>query len=130
MAAIRRAARLGDGWFPSLISPQEVMRGRDRLAELAASYGRPAPVIAIGGAAFVGGGPGAQAEIAAGISGGYGRPLEEVAEIPLTGQPKEVAERLAEYRAAGATHAVLGISGGDWRAQVELLAEAKALMPS
>ncbi|MGR6913647.1 LLM class flavin-dependent oxidoreductase [[Actinomadura] parvosata] len=129
VAAIRRAARLGDGWFPSLISPQEVTRGQARLAELAASYGRPAPVIAIGGAAFVGGGPGAQAEIAAGISGGYGRPLEEVAEIPLTGQPKEVAERLAEYRAAGASHAVLGISGGDWRSQVELLAEAKALMP-
>ncbi|NJP98311.1 LLM class flavin-dependent oxidoreductase [Nonomuraea sp. FMUSA5-5] len=129
-AAIRRAGRLGDGWFPSLISPQEVMRGRDRLAELAASYGRPAPVIAIGGAAFVGGGPGAQAEIAAGISGGYGRPLEEVAELPLTGQQKEVAERLAEYRAAGASHAVLGISGGDWRSQVELLAEAKSLMQS
>ncbi|TYB59076.1 LLM class flavin-dependent oxidoreductase [Nonomuraea sp. PA05] len=127
-AAIRRAARLGDGWFPSLISPEEVARGRDRLAELAAGHGRPAPVIAIGGAAHVGGGAAAQAEIAAGISGGYGRPLEEVAGIPLTGQPEEVAERLAEYRAAGAGHAVIGVSGGDWRAQVDLLAEVRALL--
>ncbi|MEV0999734.1 LLM class flavin-dependent oxidoreductase [Nonomuraea sp. NPDC050202] len=127
-AAIRRAARLGDGWFPSLISPQEVARGRVRLAELADGHGRPAPVIAIGGAAHVGGGPAAQAEIASGISGAYGRPLEEVAGIPLTGQPEEVAERLAEYRAAGASHAVIGVSGGDWRAQVDLLAEAKDLL--
>lgn len=100
-AAIRRAAAFGDGWFPSLISPQDVARGRARLAELADGHGRPAPVIAIGGAAHLGGGATAQAEIAAGISGAYGRPLEEVAGIPLTGQPKEVAERLAEYRAAG-----------------------------
>ncbi|UBU13295.1 LLM class flavin-dependent oxidoreductase [Nonomuraea gerenzanensis] len=128
MAAIRRAARLGDGWFPSLISPEEVARGRAGLHELAAGHGRPAPVITIGGAAHVGGGPAAQAEIAAGISSGYGRPLAEVAGIPLTGQPAEVAERLAEYRAAGASHAVIGISGGDWRAQVELLAEVKGLL--
>ncbi|MGW3347654.1 LLM class flavin-dependent oxidoreductase [Nonomuraea rubra] len=127
-AAIRRAAAFGDGWFPSLISPQEVARGRARLAELADGHGRPAPVIAIGGAAHLGGGATAQAEIAAGISGAYGRPLEEVAGIPLTGQPKEVAERLAEYRAAGASHAVIGISGGDWRRQVELLAEVRHLL--
>ncbi|GAA2210318.1 hypothetical protein GCM10009850_057770 [Nonomuraea monospora] len=127
-AAIRRAARLGNGWFPSLISPEEVARGRDRLAELASEHRRPTPVIAIGGTAHVGGGPAAQAEIASGISGAYGRPLEEVAGIPLTGQPEEVAERLAEYRAAGASHAVIGVSGGDWRAQVDLLAEVRALL--
>ncbi|TMR17493.1 LLM class flavin-dependent oxidoreductase [Nonomuraea zeae] len=50
-AAIRRAARLGDGWFPSLISPREVADGGKRLAELAAAHGRPAPAIAIGGVA-------------------------------------------------------------------------------
>ncbi|MCF6473742.1 LLM class flavin-dependent oxidoreductase [Nonomuraea sp. MG754425] len=128
-AAIRRAARLGDGWFPSLVSPAEVAAGRDRLAELTAAHGRPSSVIAIGAVALVGGGPSAQAEIAAGVSAGYGRPLEEVASIPLTGPPAQVAERLAEYRAAGAAHAVVGISGGDWRAQVELLAEVSSLLP-
>ncbi|GAA3474116.1 LLM class flavin-dependent oxidoreductase [Nonomuraea roseola] len=129
-AAIRRAARLGDGWFPSLISPSEVAEGGKHLAELAAQHGRPAPVIAIGGAAALGSGPGvpSRAEIAEGISGAYGRPLEDVIEIPLTGQPKEVAERLAVYREAGAEHAIIGISGGDWRAQVDLLAEARNLL--
>jgi hypothetical protein len=56
------------------------------------------------------------------------RPLEEVAGIPLTGRPEVVAERLAEYRSAGASHALIGIADGDWRAQVELLAEVKDLM--
>ncbi|MEU8246310.1 LLM class flavin-dependent oxidoreductase [Nonomuraea sp. NPDC048916] len=129
-AAIRRAARLGDGWFPSLISPGEVDKGGRRLAELAAGHGRPAPVIAIGGAGALGTGPGvpSREEIASGIGGAYGRPLEEVIEIPLTGHPREAAERLAVYRDAGARHAIIGISGGDWRAQVDLLAEVRSLL--
>ncbi|WP_345572543.1 LLM class flavin-dependent oxidoreductase [Nonomuraea rosea] len=131
-AAIRRAARLGDGWFPSLISPRELAEGRARLAGLAAAHGRSAPVIAIGGAAALGTGPGlpSRAEIATGISGAYGRPLAEVMEIPLTGRPKEAAERLDAYREAGARHAVIGISGGDWRTQVDLLAEVRDLLRS
>ncbi|MFB4276457.1 LLM class flavin-dependent oxidoreductase [Nonomuraea sp. MTCD27] len=129
-AAIRRAARLGDGWFPSLISPHEVASGRARLAELAAGHDRPAPLIAIGGTAALGTGPGlpSREEIASNIATGYGRPLQDVIDLPLTGHPKAAAERLAEYREAGATHAVIGISGGDWRAQVDLLAEVRSLL--
>jgi alkanesulfonate monooxygenase SsuD/methylene tetrahydromethanopterin reductase-like flavin-dependent oxidoreductase (luciferase family) len=129
-AAIRRAARLGDGWFPSLITSRELAEGGVRLAELASGHGRPAPVIAIGGVAALGGGPGvpSREEIASGISSAYGRPLEEATGIPLTGHPKEAAERLAAYRDAGAGHAVIGISGDDWRAQVDLLAEVRSLL--
>ncbi|MFB4313747.1 LLM class flavin-dependent oxidoreductase [Actinomadura sp. 21ATH] len=128
--AIRRAARLGDGWFPSLISSREVAEGGARLAGLAAEHGRPAPAIAIGGTAALGTGPGvpSREEIAAGISGAYGRPLDEVLGVPLTGTPEEAAGRLAAYRDAGAAHAVIGLAGGDWRAQVDLLAEARALL--
>ncbi|MEU8143191.1 LLM class flavin-dependent oxidoreductase [Nonomuraea sp. NPDC048901] len=128
--AIRRAARLGDGWFPSLISSQEVAEGRERLAELAARYGRAVPVIAIGGTAALGTGPGvpSRERLAANISGAYGRTLDDVMEIPLTGQPKEAAEKLNAYREAGASHAVIGISGGNWRAQVDLLAEVQDLL--
>ncbi|MFI0357411.1 LLM class flavin-dependent oxidoreductase [Actinomadura sp. 9N407] len=129
-AAIRRAARLGDGWFPSLITPREVAEGRAWLAELAAEHGRSAPVIAIGGAAALGNGPGVPSsnEMASGISAAYGRPLEEVAQIPLTGHPEQAAEKLAAYRDAGADHAVIGISGDDWQAQVDLLAQARTLL--
>ncbi|XVQ15567.1 LLM class flavin-dependent oxidoreductase [Spirillospora sp. CA-255316] len=129
-AAIRRAARLGDGWFPSLISPEEVAEGAERLAEQATGHGRPVPVVAIGGTCALGTGPGlpSREDLASGISGAYGRPLEEVLDIPLTGKPEEAAERLAAYRAAGARHAVIGVAGPGWRAQVDLLAEVRALL--
>lgn len=128
-AAIRRAAHLGDGWFPSLISPEEVATGRARLAELASEYGRRTPIIAIGGTSALGGdGLPTREEIAAGISGAYGRPLDEVIGLPLTGSPEQAAERLAAYREAGASHAVIGIAGGDWRTQVDALAQTRALL--
>ncbi|WP_188189190.1 LLM class flavin-dependent oxidoreductase [Nonomuraea sp. SYSU D8015] len=127
-AAIRRAARVGDGWFPSLISPREVAEGGKRLAEAAAEQARPIPVIAIGGTAALGTGVPSREEIASGISAAYGRPLDEVIDIPLTGHPKEVAEKLSAYRDAGASHAIIGIAGGDWRAQVDLLAEVRTLL--
>lgn len=42
-AAMRRAARLGDGWIPSLITPEEFRTGVARVAELAAGAGRQVP---------------------------------------------------------------------------------------
>jgi alkanesulfonate monooxygenase SsuD/methylene tetrahydromethanopterin reductase-like flavin-dependent oxidoreductase (luciferase family) len=128
--ALRRAARLGDGWFPSLVPPREVAAGAGRLAGLAAHHGRPVPVIAVGAAAALGPGPDVpgREEIATGISRGYGRPLDQVMPIPITGRPAEAAERLAAYRDAGADHVVIGVSGGDWRHQCALLAEARAAL--
>jgi alkanesulfonate monooxygenase SsuD/methylene tetrahydromethanopterin reductase-like flavin-dependent oxidoreductase (luciferase family) len=128
--ALRRAARLGDGWFPSLVPPREVAAGAGRLAELAAQHRRPVPVIAVGAAGALGTGPGVptREEIASGISRGYGKPLEQAVPIPITGHPAEAAERLAAYRDAGAGHLVMGVSGGDWRGQCDLLAEARALL--
>ncbi|MFF0321654.1 LLM class flavin-dependent oxidoreductase [Nonomuraea angiospora] len=129
-AAIRRAALLGDGWFPSLVPPREVAEGRALLAELAAGRGRPAPVVAIGGTAALGTGDGvpSREEIASGVAAAYGRPLEEVLPIPLTGPPEQAAEALAAYRDAGAGHAVIGVAGGDWRIQVDLLAKVRDLL--
>ncbi|MEW9550018.1 LLM class flavin-dependent oxidoreductase [Nonomuraea sp. NPDC050783] len=126
--AIRRTARLGDGWFPSLIGPEQVAEGRARLGSLAAEHGRSASTIAIGCAAALGPGVPTRAELAAGLAAAYSRPPAEVLDIPLTGSPEEVAERLAAYRAAGAAHAVIGVSGGDWRKQVDLLAETRTLL--
>ena len=39
-AALRRAARLGDGWIASQLSPEEARHGRQRLHALAAAAGR------------------------------------------------------------------------------------------
>ncbi|TDC99285.1 LLM class flavin-dependent oxidoreductase [Nonomuraea deserti] len=125
--AIRRAARLGDGWFPSLISPDQVAEGAKLLADLAAEHGRPAPVIAIGATGVLSGGP-SREEIASSISTAYDRPIGEVIDIPLSGRPEEAAERLAAYREAGARHAIVGVAGDDWRAEVDRLAEVRGLV--
>ena len=42
-AAQKRAARLGDGWIPSLITPAEFRAGVDRVKELARAEGRAVP---------------------------------------------------------------------------------------
>jgi probable F420-dependent oxidoreductase len=42
-AAMRRTARLGDGWIPSLITPEELRAGVQKVQELAAAAGRQVP---------------------------------------------------------------------------------------
>ena len=42
-AAVRRTARLGDGWMPSFITPEEFKAGWDRIQELAVAEGRTVP---------------------------------------------------------------------------------------
>lgn len=126
--AIRRAARLGDGWFPSLLPEDELAEASSRLAEFATAHGRTTPAIAIGTAGALGSGVPTREEIATGLGKAYGIPAERAAEIPFTGRPSEAAQRLAAYHRAGAHHVVMGFSGGDWRRQCELLAEARALL--
>ncbi|MEX2221281.1 MAG: TIGR03619 family F420-dependent LLM class oxidoreductase [Candidatus Rokuibacteriota bacterium] len=42
-AAMRRTARLGDGWIPSFITPEELRPGVQKVQELAAAAGRQVP---------------------------------------------------------------------------------------
>src|SRR4030095_184299 len=42
-AAQKRTARLGDGWMPSFITPDEFRAGMERLQDLAAAEGREVP---------------------------------------------------------------------------------------
>jgi alkanesulfonate monooxygenase SsuD/methylene tetrahydromethanopterin reductase-like flavin-dependent oxidoreductase (luciferase family) len=132
--AIRRAASLGDGWFPSLIRPDELAVGAARLREQRPA-GRPHATICIGATGALGNGTHeadapTQAQLAADIADAYRRPLDEVRDVPLTGLPAAVAERLARYAEAGAHHAVVGLAGGRWRQQCDLLAEVRALLQS
>ncbi|AXB48408.1 dehydrogenase [Amycolatopsis albispora] len=124
--ARRRAARFGDGWFPSLIPVDEVVRGRGHLAELAAEYERPLPTVTVGGVVSFGGT--SAEDLAAQIAGGYGMAPERARRVPITGTPDEAADRFAEYAAAGVDHLVLGVGGGDWREQVDRLARARLLL--
>ncbi|MGC7099733.1 LLM class flavin-dependent oxidoreductase [Amycolatopsis lurida] len=124
--ARRRAARFGDGWFPSLVPVDEVIRGRGQLAELAGEYERPLPTVTVGGVVSFGGT--SAADLAEQIAGGYGMAIERARRVPITGTPDDAADRFAEYAAAGVDHLVLGIGGGDWREQVDRLAQARVLL--
>ncbi|WP_405062495.1 LLM class flavin-dependent oxidoreductase [Kribbella sp. NBC_01505] len=118
--ALRRAAGLGDGWFPSLVKPADVAAGRSWLA---GQTDRPMTV-AVGATGALGHQVKTAAELEAAISSGYGIPATGV---PITGSPAQAAERLAEFQQAGAGHLVMGFADGDWREQCDLLAAAVSL---
>ncbi|MEV5594612.1 LLM class flavin-dependent oxidoreductase [Streptomyces sp. NPDC052496] len=129
-AAVRRAALLGDGWFPSPAPAAEVAEGTVHLAELTAALGRKPPVVAVGAVAALGTEPGlpGRADIAAGLAEAHGAPAGRYAEVPVTGGAREAAERLHSYCGAGVSRVLVGFAGGDWRRQVELLAEVRDLV--
>ena len=129
-ASRRRAAAHGDSWFPSMITPDDVAAGAAHLAELCAGQGRAdAPAVAVGGSVLLGAAALSDvlsAHVGALISG-YGVPAHVAPELPLTGAPAAVGERLRAYAAAGARHIVLGLISDDWHQQCDLLAEAVRL---
>lgn len=103
-AALRRAARVGDAWFPMWMSPQDIAQHAERLAELAAEAGRPAPGIALVAFCNVGADRAVLREQSAEfIRNQYGMPFEKIERWALLGDVDEVAERIGEYRAAGVT---------------------------
>lgn len=119
--ALLRAALAGDGWFPSLISPSDVAAGAARLVDLADSP----RVIAVGATGALGDRVKTAQEIETAIGSAYG---SSATGIPITGNPREAAARLAEFDQSGAHHVVMGFADGDWRDQCDLLAEAVALL--
>jgi alkanesulfonate monooxygenase SsuD/methylene tetrahydromethanopterin reductase-like flavin-dependent oxidoreductase (luciferase family) len=122
--ALRRTARFGDAWLPMWLDPEQVAESRERLAELAAEHGRPAPGVAL--VAFVNvcddraAGRGEAAEL---IRRQYGMPFEKVERWALVGPVDEVAARLAAYREAGVDGFVLSAAHPRPLEQVGLLAE-------
>jgi alkanesulfonate monooxygenase SsuD/methylene tetrahydromethanopterin reductase-like flavin-dependent oxidoreductase (luciferase family) len=122
--ALRRTARFGDAWLPMWLDPDQVAENRERLAELAAEHGRPAPGVAL--VAFVNicsDRAAGRAEAAGLIQRQYGMPFEKVERWALVGPVDEVAERLAAYREAGVDGFCLSPAHPRPLEQVELLAE-------
>lgn len=125
-AAMRRAVLYGDGWAPSLISPENLAPKVVRLRELADELGRPVPWITVGGHAILADAPDAVESFVRVLVDLQGMSPEEAAGVPVTGGPAQVADRLAAYAEAGAAGVGLGLDGGSWLRQTEILAEARA----
>jgi alkanesulfonate monooxygenase SsuD/methylene tetrahydromethanopterin reductase-like flavin-dependent oxidoreductase (luciferase family) len=130
--AIRRAAKYGDGWFPSLILPEALAEGAAKLEELAAAQGRPIPGTTVGGHAVVGRGDEARSSHEAQVRSlvdFHGMSADEAEKVPMTAATTaELAERFAAYQAAGAARIVISPGGSNWHHQCELIAEAHALL--
>ncbi|MQY26205.1 LLM class flavin-dependent oxidoreductase [Nocardia aurantia] len=109
--AMRRAARLGDGWLPYLISPSAYARSVQTIHTEAAAAGRD-----LTGFEWMmylycsvrADGDRARADVAGFLGGAYGdKPASMLDKIAPSGTPEQVAARLQEYVDAGVRHFVI-----------------------
>ncbi|HEY8525706.1 MAG TPA: LLM class flavin-dependent oxidoreductase [Acidimicrobiales bacterium] len=128
--AMRRAARLGDGWMPYLYSPRRYAAAAATIRQEAAAAGRD--LAGFGWYAFVfvnvdPDGDRARAAAARTLGGTYDQDFRAIVDrVAAAGTPDEVADRLAAFVEAGARHFVfLPAVGadGDARAVVGRLVE-------
>jgi probable F420-dependent oxidoreductase len=125
-AAIRRAAEVGDGWFPGWVSAERIARERPRLAELAAAAGRPTPRIGL--LLFITVGPLEEVlpEARSFTRQHYAMPWENMERYAVVGPHEHALERLDAYRRAGVEDFILAPLGADLGTQHERLAELGA----
>ncbi|MBB5959228.1 alkanesulfonate monooxygenase SsuD/methylene tetrahydromethanopterin reductase-like flavin-dependent oxidoreductase (luciferase family) [Saccharothrix tamanrassetensis] len=123
-AALRRAARFGDHWYPAFVPHRAVVSGLGQLGRLAAEYGRPRPGVTVGVGVALGDVP--ASVIDARIKGmtDYGLPAEQAREVLVTGTPAQAAERFAELAEAGADRVIAMPFTEDRFRQAELVAAA------
>jgi probable F420-dependent oxidoreductase len=110
-AALRRAARFGDGWLPIWVSPERYARSWDEVRRQAEDAGRdpgaivPAAIVP----SLVGeAGSTARAELREYLSRRYGSGFspQAVERYCVVGTPEECAERVLDYARAGVGHLV------------------------
>jgi alkanesulfonate monooxygenase SsuD/methylene tetrahydromethanopterin reductase-like flavin-dependent oxidoreductase (luciferase family) len=109
LAALRRAARFGDGWLSGAQTPAEFKASLRQLGQAAEEEGRPCPAAGAVLSVAVGAGPGPDlvAKCAADMQFAYGIPRERAEELAIAGTAQQVAESLARYVDAGAQRLAL-----------------------
>ncbi|MPZ85508.1 MAG: LLM class flavin-dependent oxidoreductase [Actinophytocola sp.] len=125
--ALRRAARLGHGWYPAFLPPAALAAGVRELAERAEAHGHPTPGVTAQVSVGLGDVPTEVVDAQVRGLTAYGM-SEAVARLSLvTGGPAAAADRLAALAAAGAERIVGLPFADDNHRQAELLAEAVRL---
>jgi len=108
-AALRRAARLGDGWLAYFASPGRFARDWSEIVRQAEAAhrdpGRLTPALTAG-VAIRSTSRAAQEALSHHLSARYGQPFdpERVGSLAIAGTPAECVDRVAEYCAAGVQH--------------------------
>jgi alkanesulfonate monooxygenase SsuD/methylene tetrahydromethanopterin reductase-like flavin-dependent oxidoreductase (luciferase family) len=99
--ALRRAARLGDGWHPSGATPEDYAVGKEQIVALAEAAGRDPDSLTWSARVEVEATPGPSSDRAANRARIPGHDLEQT------------ALSIAAYRDAGVDHLVLALNTGD-----------------
>jgi alkanesulfonate monooxygenase SsuD/methylene tetrahydromethanopterin reductase-like flavin-dependent oxidoreductase (luciferase family) len=109
LAALRRAARFGDGWLSGFQTPAEFAASLSHLRQLADEEGRPCPSGGIVLSVAVGAGPSDDlaATCAAAMQSAYGLDSQRAEELAIAGTVEQVAEALGRYADAGAKRLAL-----------------------
>ncbi|MFI0470759.1 LLM class flavin-dependent oxidoreductase [Saccharopolyspora sp. 5N102] len=128
-AALRRAARFGDGWFAELHTPEEIRTNAERLRELAEQHGRQAPrlAIAIQGSLVQRPDDRVHDRCAENLAKSFGIPVDEARGYVVAGTPEQVAEQLAAYAEAGVEKIALAVDG-DWHDSCDLLGQVRQIL--
>jgi alkanesulfonate monooxygenase SsuD/methylene tetrahydromethanopterin reductase-like flavin-dependent oxidoreductase (luciferase family) len=130
MAALRRAARFGDGWLSGLQTPDEFEASVSRLRQLAEEEGRPCPLAGIVLHVAVGTAPAHEllAACAAFAQSSYGLSSERAEELAIGGAPEKVADEIGRFLDAGAVRVALVSDVLPWSESWPMLAEARRLL--
>jgi probable F420-dependent oxidoreductase len=106
--ALKRVARLGDGWFASRVTPQQFQEGRQKIAEFAERYGRGDVDIEAGAIVFCNVADTSQEAHAVADRFCQGMPdREHVQQFWPIGSPQECCDKIARYVESGLTKFVL-----------------------
>jgi alkanesulfonate monooxygenase SsuD/methylene tetrahydromethanopterin reductase-like flavin-dependent oxidoreductase (luciferase family) len=132
--AMRRAARLGDGWMPYLMSPSAYARSVTTIRREAAAVGRD--LSDLSGFEWTmylytsirQHGDRARDDVATFLGRGYGdKPRAMLDRIAPAGTPEEVAIRLQEYVDAGVRHFIISPAAPENTLEVVKLAAEEVL---
>jgi alkanesulfonate monooxygenase SsuD/methylene tetrahydromethanopterin reductase-like flavin-dependent oxidoreductase (luciferase family) len=122
-AALRRAARRGDGWIPLFIPPDEYAAALGRLDKEADRAGRDPASLARAAVVFVSpGGPGARERGLSWMASLYGLPGHSFERHLVVGDARRCATALFRFAEAGAQHVAVFVTSDDPLVQFEDLA--------
>ncbi len=129
-AALRRAARFGEGWLSGLQTPAEFAASLSQLRQLAEEEGRLCPLAGVVLSVSVGTGPASHlaANSAAAMHSAYGTPAERAEELAIGGTPDRVADQVARYLDAGAVRVALISDVLPWSESWPMLAEVRRVL--
>ncbi|MEM6107526.1 LLM class flavin-dependent oxidoreductase [Mycobacterium sp. 050272] len=124
--AVRRAARLAEGWFAVWLSPRRVRAAVEDLRAHAEEFRRPVcTTVMLVFAHITEGTETGRAELQRFVAGQYGMPVEAIEKWCVIGSEARVADVLAEYRDAGAESFVIMPTAANVLAQYERLAAVR-----